>query len=59
VQKIIELSPRRIVYVSCNPSTFGRDVKEISATGYTLTKAQPVDMFPHTSHIEVVGALEK
>jgi 23S rRNA (uracil1939-C5)-methyltransferase len=59
VQKIIELSPRRIVYVSCNPGTFARDVKELSARGYTLTKAQPVDMFPHTSHIEVVGALEK
>jgi len=59
VQKVIELSPRRIVYVSCNPSTFSRDVKELSTRGYTLTKAQPVDMFPHTSHIEVVGALEK
>ncbi len=59
VQKIIELSPRRIVYVSCNPSTFSRDVKELSVQGYALTKAQPVDMFPHTSHIEVVGVLEK
>jgi len=59
VQKIIELSPQRIVYVSCNPSTFARDVKELSMRGYQLKKAQPVDMFPHTSHIEVVGALEK
>jgi len=59
VQKIIELAPQRIVYVSCNPSTFARDVKELSMTGYQLKKAQPVDMFPHTSHIEVVGALEK
>jgi len=59
VQKIIELSPQRIVYVSCNPGTFSRDIKELSMRGYTLTKAQPVDMFPHTSHIEIVGALEK
>jgi len=59
VKKIIELAPKRIVYVSCNPSTFARDVKELSMTGYVLTKAQPVDMFPHTSHIEVVGALER
>jgi len=59
VQKSIELSPQRIVYVSCNPSTFARDVKELASVGYQLKKAQPVDMFPHTSHIEVVGALEK
>jgi len=59
VQKIIELSPPRIVYVSCNPSTFARDVKELTFTGYQLKKTQPVDMFPHTSHIEVVGVLEK
>jgi 23S rRNA (uracil1939-C5)-methyltransferase len=59
VQKLIELGPQRIVYVSCNPSTFSRDVKELSKTGYGLKKAQPVDMFPHTSHIEVVGVLEK
>jgi 23S rRNA (uracil1939-C5)-methyltransferase len=59
VQKLIELGPQRIVYVSCNPSTFSRDVKELSMMGYGLRKAQPVDMFPHTSHIEVVGVLEK
>jgi 23S rRNA (uracil1939-C5)-methyltransferase len=59
VQKIIELSAQRIVYISCNPSTFARDVKELSIMGYQFKKAQPVDMFPHTSHIEVVGVLEK
>jgi 23S rRNA (uracil1939-C5)-methyltransferase len=59
VQKLIELGPKRIVYVSCNPSTFSRDVKELSMMGYCLKKAQPVDMFPHTSHVEVVGVLEK
>ncbi|MDZ7290283.1 MAG: 23S rRNA (uracil(1939)-C(5))-methyltransferase RlmD [candidate division KSB1 bacterium] len=58
VKKIIELAPKRIIYVSCNPSTLARDVKELSVTGYRLKKAQPVDMFPHTSHIEVVGVLE-
>jgi 23S rRNA (uracil1939-C5)-methyltransferase len=59
VRKLGELAPKRVVYISCNPSTFARDVKELAATGYVLRKAQPVDMFPHTSHIEVVGVLEK
>jgi 23S rRNA (uracil1939-C5)-methyltransferase len=58
VQKLLELAPKRIIYVSCNPSTFARDVKELCATRYRMVKAQPVDMFPHTSHIELVGALE-
>jgi 23S rRNA (uracil1939-C5)-methyltransferase len=59
VQKLGELAPQRVVYISCNPSTFARDVKELTMMGYVLAKAQPVDMFPHTSHIEVVGVLER
>jgi 23S rRNA (uracil1939-C5)-methyltransferase len=58
VQKLFELAPKRIVHVSCNPSTFARDVKELCAARYHLAKVQPVDMFPHTSHIEVIGVLE-
>jgi 23S rRNA (uracil1939-C5)-methyltransferase len=55
VTKLLELSPQRIVYISCNPSTFARDAKALCAEKYQLQKVQPVDMFPHTSHIEVVG----
>ena len=44
-----------IVYISCNPSTFARDTKILIEEGYSLEKIQPVDMFPQTSHIEVVG----
>lgn len=44
-----------IVYISCNPSTFARDSKILIKHGYKLEKIQPVDMFPQTSHIEVIG----
>jgi 23S rRNA (uracil1939-C5)-methyltransferase len=54
---LLELAPQRIVYISCNPSTFARDVKEMCAHDYALEKVQPVDMFPHTAHCEVVGLL--
>jgi 23S rRNA (uracil1939-C5)-methyltransferase len=59
IQKVLELAPQRIVYVSCNPSTFARDVKEMCAHDYSLEKVQPVDMFPHTAHCEVVGLLAR
>ncbi|MGH7494996.1 MAG: 23S rRNA (uracil(1939)-C(5))-methyltransferase RlmD [bacterium] len=57
IQKVFELAPQRIVYVSCNPSTFARDVKEMCSRNYLLEKVQPVDMFPHTAHCEMVGLL--
>ncbi|MGX6962565.1 23S rRNA (uracil(1939)-C(5))-methyltransferase RlmD [Vagococcus xieshaowenii] len=53
------MQPEKIVYVSCNPSTFARDVKIYAGLGYELTKIQPVDMFPQTPHVEVVGLLTK
>ena len=52
---MLRLRPRRMVYVSCNPASLARDGKEICAQGYTLLSVQPVDMFPHTSHIESVA----
>jgi 23S rRNA (uracil1939-C5)-methyltransferase len=55
--KMLELAPQRIVYVSCNPATFARDVKVLCHKDYHLEKVQPVDMFPHTAHCEVVGLL--
>ncbi|HAR62927.1 MAG: 23S rRNA (uracil(1939)-C(5))-methyltransferase RlmD [Candidatus Margulisiibacteriota bacterium] len=56
---IAEIAPKRIVYVSCDPSTFARDLSILKEKGYTLLKVQPVDMFPHTTHIECVGLLIK
>jgi len=58
VQSLIKMAPRRIVYVSCNPSTQARDIALLSEA-YTFVKARPVDMFPHTSHIENVAVLER
>jgi 23S rRNA (uracil1939-C5)-methyltransferase len=58
ITSILKLAPRRIVYVSCNPSTQARDIKLLEA-GYEFIRAQPVDMFPHTSHIENVALLSR
>ncbi len=55
---MLRLRPERIVYVSCNPASLARDGKEIALYGYTLVSVQPVDMFPHTSHIESVACFE-
>ncbi len=58
IEAILKASPKKIVYVSCNPATQARDVNLLSAE-YKITKFQPVDMFPHTHHIENVLLLEK
>jgi 23S rRNA (uracil1939-C5)-methyltransferase len=57
VDDVIRLSPGRIVYVSCNPATQIRDIKMLVEGGYKLIKIRPVDMFPHTYHIENVALL--
>ena len=54
---VITLSPNRIIYVSCNPTTQVRDIKLMVEAGYKLIKIRPVDMFPHTYHIENVALL--
>lgn len=53
------LAPRRIVYVSCNPETQVRDIEQLAQRGYRMTRLCPVDMFPHTSHVETVAVLER
>ena len=59
VEEILVPAPERIVYVSCNPATQARDVKLLCAEKYQLIKLQPVDMFPHTFHIENVALLRR
>src|ERR1041384_1974035 len=59
VAQIAKLSPEKIVYVSCNPSTQARDAKQLTEAGYSLQAVQPVDMFPHTDHIEAVALFLK
>jgi 23S rRNA (uracil1939-C5)-methyltransferase len=59
VKDVLQLNPKKIVYVSCNPSTQVRDIKMLVEGGYKLIKIRPVDMFPHTYHIENVALLIK
>jgi len=59
VEEILGLAPERIVYVSCNPATQARDVELLCTKTYQLIKLQPVDMFPHTFHIENVALLHR
>ena len=59
LKSVIKNQIEKIVYISCNPATFARDVKILTENGYVLKKITPVDMFPQTAHIEVVGLLEK
>jgi len=58
IKQILDMSPARIVYVSCNPATMARDLGMIK-DDYSVLEVQPVDMFPHTYHIESVARLEK
>ena len=58
VEVILKAAPQRIVYVSCNPATQARDLNLLDIS-YRITKVQPVDMFPHTQHVENVVVLEK
>ncbi|MCR4823982.1 MAG: 23S rRNA (uracil(1939)-C(5))-methyltransferase RlmD [Bacteroidales bacterium] len=58
VKTILEAAPKRIVYVSCNPATQARDMEMMSGS-YKITAVQPVDMFPHTFHVENVCRLER
>ncbi|MGR6541919.1 23S rRNA (uracil(1939)-C(5))-methyltransferase RlmD [Paenibacillus tundrae] len=55
---ILEMKPERVVYVSCNPSTLARDLRVLEDSGYQTVEVTPVDMFPHTVHVESVAMLK-
>ncbi len=57
VKQVVDMAPEKIVYVSCNPATLARDISMIKDT-YSVIEVQPVDMFPHTFHIESVAKLD-
>lgn len=59
VDTIADMGPQRVVYVSCDPGTLGRDVKRFAGRGYTLKKAVAVDMFPRAAHVETVVLLSR
>lgn len=56
---IANMNPKKIVYVSCNPATLARDVAILEEKGYKTVEVQPVDMFPHTMHVESIILLQK
>lgn len=59
VRRLARLDPPIVIYVSCNPSTLARDIDQFVHYGYRLVETVPVDMFPHTYHVESVNRLEK
>jgi 23S rRNA (uracil1939-C5)-methyltransferase len=59
VHRIIDASPKRVLYVSCNPTTLAPNAAELVEAGWVLRKVRPVDMFPQTRHIECVALLER
>lgn len=59
LSSVVKLSPKRVVYVSCNPETLARDLKYLTKHGYKALECQPVDMFPWTKHVETVVLLSK
>jgi 23S rRNA (uracil1939-C5)-methyltransferase len=58
IEQLLKIIPERIVYVSCNPATQARDIAAL-VSQYTIKEVQPVDMFPHTHHVENIALLEK
>lgn len=59
ISSMLKLNPKRIVYISCNPETLARDLRLITKGGYKVNEITPVDMFPHTNHVETVVSLSQ
>ena len=58
VKQVLSIAPGKIVYVSCNPATLARDL-EMLELKYEIREIQPIDMFPHTYHIESIALLNR
>ncbi|CAM3663027.1 MULTISPECIES: 23S rRNA (uracil(1939)-C(5))-methyltransferase RlmD [Paenibacillus] len=59
LETILQMKPERVVYVSCNPSTLARDLRVLEDGGYRTVEVTPVDMFPHTTHVECVIGIQR
>ncbi len=59
LKSLVMLAPEKVVYISCNPETQARDLSYLTRKGYKVRRIQPVDMFPHTEHVETVCLLTK
>ncbi len=59
LEAMVRMNPSRIVYVSCNPATLARDLKILEEQGYKTVKIQPIDMFPHSAHVETVVLMSR
>lgn len=59
LEAIVNMQPQRVVYVSCNPTTLARDLAYLSQNGFVVQEVQPVDMFPHTGHVECVALITR
>ena len=57
LSSVVSLKPKKVVYISCNPVTQARDLKYLTSKGYKVKEIQPVDMFPHTYHVENIISL--
>lgn len=59
LSSIVKLSPKKVIYISCNPVTQARDLKYLTQHGYKVEEIQPVDMFPHTYHVETIVKIQR
>ncbi len=59
IDALVRLKTSKIVYISCNPETQARDVKQLVKEGYRINKIVPVDLFPYTKHVECVVLLQR
>ena len=59
IESVARMAPKRVVYVSCNPVTLARDLELLTRKGYKVESSTPVDMFPHSEHIEAIVSLQR
>ena len=59
LEALLQAAPERLAYISCDPATLARDLKHLTAAGYRLIFAQPVDMFAYTGHVETIALLQR